>query len=158
MRVAHPAPPLRPWLLLPCLLISPLLLACSAPDDDEAPTADQAWAAPPMDASAPDVEAAAARFEGAIQPILRAYCARCHTTQGAGGVNLAEVYEANLQPAEACPDQTVAECSLTMILDGRMPPERGCTGDPVADATTPGCLGDAQIEALRAWIEAGAPR
>ena len=39
-----------------------------------------------------------------------------------------------------------------------MPKGAGCTGDPVKDAATPGCLTAPQILKLQGWIAYGQPK
>ena len=46
---------------------------------------------------------------------------------------------------------------INRILEGSMPRDAGCSGDPEADAANPACLTADQIALVQEWVDAGAP-
>ena len=80
-----------------------------------------------------------------VSAVLSATCGGCHTTQGAGGVNLASVYADNLKPSTYCEGETVGACAVIRATDGSMPP-----GNKTV-------LGSSDRDLLAAWVDAGMP-
>ncbi len=97
-------------------------------------------------------------FTKDMQPIFQAFCGPCHTTNGAGGTNFATHYEENLEDASLCPGKTIGPCGLELVLTGSMPMGKKCSGDPEADAGTPGCLTANAQSLFQAWLDAGMPQ
>lgn len=127
----------------------------ATPPEDLGPPADVGLSG---DAT-PDAGQPPPNWEDDLQPIQRASCGPCHTTFGSGGTNFAEVYEDNLAATQRCGDEdTIGGCGLALILSGAMPQGRGCSGDPLADGDTPGCLDRAALDAWAAWLAAGMPK
>jgi len=94
-----------------------------------------------------------------IQPVFAELCAPCHTDFGLGGHNMGTTYAEAPLPAvnAACAGLTKGACSIVRIQSGQMPPNRGCTGDPVVDAADPDCLDQSEQDLVQAWIDAGIP-
>jgi len=139
-----------------------VLLACGGGGSDgadDAAATDSAADLLPEAAGDPggDPSAGAPTYTADVQPIWQRACAPCHTTSAVGGTSFGGVYGDNLKSAAACPGETIAACSLTLIRAGQMPKSRGCTGDPAQDEGKQPCLTAAEIATLEAWIAAGLP-
>ncbi len=97
-----------------------------------------------------------------IEPIVAAKCVPCHQGPGpcTGGTCFVGDYNSVQLPAtnqQACMGLTVYQCMLVRVQNGSMPQGAGCTGDPTLDAANPACLTSAELDALSAWVNGGAP-
>ncbi len=94
-----------------------------------------------------------------VQPIFAELCAPCHTGLGLGGHDMGTSYAGAPLAAgnPACSGLTKGACTIVRIQAGEMPPNRGCTGDPVVDATDADCLDQTEQDLVQAWIDAGIP-
>jgi hypothetical protein len=115
----------------------------------------------------------AVTYTSAVKPILMAKCAPCHTTQAAGGHDVAAEYHfvhELVRPAtepgasdtpEGCFDdgpikmdpKTIGECTLAAIMTGWMPQGMGCFAMP----RPAGCVSLAEQDIIAAWVAAGMP-
>jgi hypothetical protein len=107
--------------------------------------------------------AAAVHFDSDIYTITKAKCSPCHVMGNhpnfaSGTLNTA--YNATQANAgdQRCNGKKVYECMLTLVKSGAMPDNKGCKGDPTMDAANANCLTKAQLDALQAWVTAGAPK
>jgi uncharacterized protein YjbI with pentapeptide repeats/mono/diheme cytochrome c family protein len=94
-----------------------------------------------------------------VQPILQAKCATCHTTDCSGGTCFATSFSDAIKAASgACSPLTVAQCIPIVLATGAMPAGRGCTGDPISDTGSPGCLTANERAIVDAWVAASNPQ
>jgi hypothetical protein len=127
---------------LAALAVAILSVACSSDDDDGAEVT----------------------FTNDIHPILQAKCGTsgCHdgsqapTLPGHGAADVQEAYEATQSMSLGEP---VYERILARVTDedAMMPPSFAsppCQGE----IGTPGCLTQAEVDLIAAWIEAGTPQ
>jgi len=84
-------------------------------------------------------------------------CSPCHSGQGYGGTNFAVSYADMFLPAQRCPDLPVYRCVRELVMSGVMPPNVGCTGDPVVDVDNQACLSQNELNLLEVWVGEGAP-
>lgn len=84
-----------------------------------------------------------------VQPILNKGCSGlfCHSG-GLASDDLEEAYGAVVS-------KNLCEPILEQIQAGAMPPNKGCTGDPVQDANIPGCLGVVEHQIILQWVSGG---
>lgn len=104
-------------------------------------------------------------YEADAQAILAAKCAPCHTSGSSGGHSIGTDFADALTPAatnsyagagQPCEGLNRAECALVLIQNGAMPLNgSNCSGDPALDAAKPGCLTQAEQDAIAAWIDGG---
>jgi hypothetical protein len=92
-----------------------------------------------------------------VLPMLQRTCASCHTTDGSGDHNMASVYEDAHSVSTSCPGKPVYECALIRVKEGDMPPNKGCTGDPLLDASRPACLTEYELDTMTIWVYRGGP-
>ena len=95
-----------------------------------------------------------------VHPIFVARCSQCHSVVGFGGFdiaspNISAAYFDSQQPSYWAPGQTKGYAAYQRILNGSMPPNAGCTGNPVLDAGQPACTTAAEQGLLGAWIADG---
>ena len=97
-----------------------------------------------------DGNVAGNEWEDTILPMLQGYCAPCHNN----GTNF--LVDASVLDNDApgamdpnCKGQTVAECIHTAMAGGTMPMGKTCPGDD-------GCPTQEDIDAVKAWVDAGA--
>jgi hypothetical protein len=126
---------------------APLLAACPPPD------------AAPMDA------APAVTYTRDVKPIFMAKCAPCHTGDHQGQHDIGNDYADAKMPAQSrdLPEcwkdaamtmpKTVGECSLALVMVGKMPYIAGCDRFPTLDA----CVTPAQQQVIAEWVAAGMP-
>ncbi len=93
-------------------------------------------------------------------PIFVNRCNQCHAVVGFGGFdiaspNIAAAYFDSQQPSYWAPGLTKGHAALLRIQNGSMPPNGGCTGNPVLDAGLPTCLTAREQAVLAAWIADG---
>ncbi len=93
-------------------------------------------------------------------PIFVNRCTQCHAVVGFGGFdiagpNIAAAYFDSQQPSYWAPGLTKGYAALLRIQNGSMPPNGGCTGNPVLDAGLPACLTAPEQAVLSAWIADG---
>jgi hypothetical protein len=133
------------------LVAATFMLACSSDDSDDGGGGGQ---------MAPEVT-----FAADVHPILLAKCGAsgCHngdsapTLPGHGAADVMEAYEAT-QEESTTSSGFVYERILIRITDEEimMPPDFAnppCRGE----IGTPGCLTQAELDLIEAWIEAGTP-
>ena len=119
-----------------------------APTDTAAPTD----TGPPADTTTPPEDTGGGNaWEDNILPMLQGYCAPCHN---AGPTNF--LTDANSLDKDAaatsdpnCAGQTVAECIHTTMAGGTMPMGKSCPDGA-------GCPTQDDIDAVKAWVDAGA--
>jgi hypothetical protein len=125
----------------------------TAPTDTAAPTdagvsTDEG---PASDSAEPgDTTANGNAWTDSILPMLEGYCTPCHTGGPTAFLTDASILDkdaGNTQPA--CQGQTVSECIHTTMADGSMPMGKSC---PDGD----GCPTQADIDAVKAWVDSGA--
>jgi len=89
-----------------------------------------------------------------VQPILVAYCGRCHegdaTASGVPWLNSHDNVTADAF-AGVCNGSQVADCIVVRINDGSMPDDGAC---PPGDE---GCITEAQFATVENWIADGKP-
>lgn len=93
-------------------------------------------------------------------PVFVSRCNQCHAVVGFGGFDIANpnihaAYFDSQQPSYWAPGETKGYAAYLRILNGSMPPNGGCTGDPILDLGQPGCLTAAEQSVLQAWIGDG---
>ncbi|MEC9071078.1 MAG: c-type cytochrome domain-containing protein, partial [Myxococcota bacterium] len=81
-----------------------------------------------------------------VHPILNEGCSGifCHS----GGLASDDLDQA----FSSIVDKNLCEPILSVIQSGAMPPNKGCTGDPLQDANIPGCLGVGEHEIILQWV------
>lgn len=89
-----------------------------------------------------------------VQPVLNDLCGSCHggtsCTSNVCWLDDYAVLSGNAS-ATVCAGSTIAECLPVRILDGSMPRNGACPPG------SPGCITSAELDALQAWVDAGAP-
>ena len=95
-----------------------------------------------------------------VDPIYRAHCSDCHSTQGNGAFNVAhpdiDTAHADSQLASYFSlGQTKGFATLVRIQNGEMPLGAGCSGDPSADAGNAACLSALEQARIQSWIQDG---
>ena len=105
----------------------------------------------------PGPGATGATYAVDVQPILATKCTPCHTGLGFGGHNIAITYTDALNPANhaTCVGLNVGQCALVRLRAGQMPPNAGCTGNPVTDAGNASCLNYNEQNLVFSWINGG---
>jgi hypothetical protein len=97
-------------------------------------------------------EGCEATYTKDVQPIFAAKCSPCHTVGGSGGANFAISYADTQLPSYYCVGETKGACTLVRILDGSMPPRRGCTGNAALDVGNTACMTAAEQATIKKWI------
>jgi hypothetical protein len=110
--------------------------------------------------AAPSTEARAQTTFGDAHPVFVARCSGCHAVVGFGGFNIAypdpvSAYTDAQAPSYYSPGQTKGYASVVRMLDGTMPMNGGCTGDPSLDAGNPLCATAPELALVQAWIANG---
>ncbi|MBR57259.1 MAG: hypothetical protein CMH54_04290 [Myxococcales bacterium] len=77
-----------------------------------------------------------------VQPILETYCAGCHSDANMGGHNITSNYDDSFLDSTSCPGESMGACSVTLSIDGSMPP-----GNPKVTAE--------EIAIMQAWVDGG---
>ncbi len=99
-----------------------------------------------------DEEVADPSWTTDVQPILVAYCGRCHEGDAtASGVPWLNSYEEVTADAFApvCDGSEVADCIVVRLEDGSMPDDGACfPGDD-------GCITEAQFATVENWLASG---
>ena len=93
-------------------------------------------------------------------PVFVARCSGCHAVVGFGGFNIAypdpvSAYTDAQAPSYYSPGQTKGYASVVRMLDGTMPMNGGCTGNPALDAGNPLCATAGELAIVQAWIAEG---
>lgn len=122
----------------------------------------------PASSSPTDDAGGAVTYTKDVQPIFMAKCSPCHAGQNLGKHDIATTYADVLRPIESfdsfgCWNDTdptmntmpkkIGECSLVLIMNGRMPNGAGCgNAIPLEPAM---CLSSDQKAVIAAWVAGG---
>lgn len=95
-----------------------------------------------------------------VHPIFVNRCGQCHAVVGFGGFdignpNISAAYFDSQQASYWAPGQTKGYAAYQRILNGSMPPNGGCTGNPALDVGQPLCLNAAEQSLIGQWIADG---
>ncbi|MBL8803127.1 MAG: hypothetical protein JNN27_14075 [Planctomycetes bacterium] len=95
-----------------------------------------------------------------VHPIFVNRCGQCHAVVGFGGFdignpNISAAYFDSQQASYWAPGQTKGFAAYQRILNGSMPPNGGCTGNPALDVGLPLCLSAAEQSLIGQWIADG---
>ncbi|MBI5361677.1 MAG: hypothetical protein HZA53_00770 [Planctomycetes bacterium] len=95
-----------------------------------------------------------------VHPVFVAKCTPCHSSGGAGGLNIAAsniatAYAQSQLPSNFAPGHTKGYASLLRVQDGSMPTNANCTGIPAQDVGNSECLTASEQALLVAWITDG---
>lgn len=95
-----------------------------------------------------------------VHPIFVNRCGQCHAVVGFGGFdignpNINAAYFDSQQASYWAPGQTKGYAAYQRILNGSMPPNGGCTGNPALDVGQPLCLNAAEQGLIGQWIADG---
>ena len=106
---------------------------------------------PPADTATPEDTGGGNEWADNLLPMLQGYCAPCHNAGATPFLtddsSLDKDAAATTDPN--CAGQTVAECIHTTMAGGTMPMGKSCPDGA-------GCPTQADIDAVKAWLDAGA--
>ncbi|MBI5510258.1 MAG: hypothetical protein HY903_15990 [Deltaproteobacteria bacterium] len=105
----------------------------------------------------PGIDVGDVTYTEDLQPIFLDKCGACHAGRGDGDTHFAVAYADMLRDSRRCPGQLEYQCALTLVEQGLMPRDAGCTGAVGVDETISACLGRGARDLLLIWVNEGAP-